>query len=186
MTITKTKVHLGCGKRNFGPDWYHIDGTKFDHVDSFDIVHLPFKDDSMDLLYASHVIAYFDRTEVIDLFKEWNRVLKPGGILRVATPNFDQMAYLYIEKDMTLDKFVGPLYGKMEMDGKTIYHKTVYDEDSLCETFLKSGFVSPRYWYWEEVDHGIHDDHSQAYIPHMDKKNGALISLNMEAVKPQQ
>jgi hypothetical protein len=27
------------------------------------------------------------------------------------------------------------------------------------------------------------DDHSQAYLPHMDKENGTLISLNIEAVK---
>jgi len=27
------------------------------------------------------------------------------------------------------------------------------------------------------------DDHSQAYLPHMDKENGILISLNIEATK---
>jgi hypothetical protein len=27
------------------------------------------------------------------------------------------------------------------------------------------------------------DDHSQAYIPHMDKENGTLISLNIETIK---
>jgi len=27
------------------------------------------------------------------------------------------------------------------------------------------------------------DDHSKAYFPHMDKENGKLLSLNIEAIK---
>ena len=38
-------------------------------------------------------------------------------------------------------------------------------------------------WDWRKVDHGKFDDHSQAYIPHMQKETGTLISLNIEAVK---
>ena len=37
------KVHIGCGKRNFGDDWYHIDGTSYPHVKSNDIKNIPFK-----------------------------------------------------------------------------------------------------------------------------------------------
>ncbi|HAI38830.1 MAG TPA: methyltransferase, partial [Maribacter sp.] len=36
---------------------------------------------------------------------------------------------------------------------------------------------------WRQTEHAKFDDHSQAYIPHMDKENGTLISLNIEAVK---
>ena len=36
---------------------------------------------------------------------------------------------------------------------------------------------------WKETDHSEFDDHSQAYIQHMDKENGILISLNVECVK---
>jgi len=38
-------------------------------------------------------------------------------------------------------------------------------------------------WNWRETSHSEFDDHSQAYIPHMDKDNGKLISLNVEAIK---
>jgi hypothetical protein len=37
---------------------------------------------------------------------------------------------------------------------------------------------------WRETEHVDIDDYSQAYIPHMDKENGALVSLNVEALKP--
>ena len=36
---------------------------------------------------------------------------------------------------------------------------------------------------WRETEHSIYDDHSQAYLPHMDKDSGVLISLNVECIK---
>ena len=38
-------------------------------------------------------------------------------------------------------------------------------------------------WDFTKTEHSMHDDHSQAFLPHMDKENGTLISLNIEAVK---
>ena len=50
------KLHLGCGKRDFGKDWHHIDCVDYPHVVSNDVVNLPYDDDSCDLLYASHLL----------------------------------------------------------------------------------------------------------------------------------
>jgi hypothetical protein len=47
----------------------------------------------------------------------------------------------------------------------------------------KAGYKNIKRWDWRKVDHGKFDDHSQAYIPHMDKKNGVMISLNIQAQK---
>ena len=69
------------------------------------------------------------------------------------------------------------------MGDKIIYHKTVYDFSSLNSILKKCGFIKVDYYNWKETDHSNFDDHSQAYIPHMDKENGTLISLNVEAVK---
>ena len=179
----RTKIHLGCGKRNFGPDWIHIDGSNYPHVDSNNIRRLLYEDNSMDLLYASHVIAYFDRQEIVNVLTEWRRVLKPNGILRLATPDFRTMIRLYNEHNIPLQSFVGPLYGRMQMGNETIYHKTCYDKEDLTSLLLSVGFDNVREWDWRDVEHGIHDDHSQAYIPHMDKDNGTLISLNIECNK---
>jgi len=117
------------------------------------------------------------------VLQEWYRVLKPGGKLRLAVPDFAQMASLYMEKKYPLESFLGPLYGKMKMDDETIYHKTVYDFDSLAKLITEVGFLYPSRYDWKETEHAHIDDHSQAYLPHMDKENGVLISLNIEAVK---
>ena len=63
------KLNIGCGKRNFGQKWVHIDGANFSHIDSNDISLESFKNDSVDLIYSSHFIEYFDRDEIISLLK---------------------------------------------------------------------------------------------------------------------
>ena len=177
------KINMGCGWRNFGSDWIHIDGGDYDHLDYNNITHLQnFDDNSVDLIYASHVLEYFDRQEVINVLKEWQRVLRPGGVLRLAVPDFDSMARLYIE-GTPLDRFLGPLYGKIQMSEKTVYHKTVYDFDSLNNILVLCNFKNIKKYDWRQTEHAMFDDHSQAYIPHMDKENGTLISLNIECEK---
>lgn len=180
------KLHLGCGKRDFGEDWINIDGADFPHIKYHNIKILyPFEDNSVDLIYASHVIEYFDRDEIIPILTEWKRVLKQGAILRLAVPDFGAMAHLYSydSEKYPLYSFLGPLYGKMKMGEQLIYHKTTYDYDSLGQLLQTIGFIEIRKWNWWEVDHGKFDDHSQAYLPHMQKETGTLISLNVEAIK---
>lgn len=178
------KLNIGCGWRNFGKDWIHIDGGNYDHLDYKDITKLEFEDNSVDLIYASHVLEYFDRQEAVSLLKEWNRVLKNNGILRLAVPDFYAMTQLYFLDNYPLDTFLGPLFGKMKMGDQTIYHKTTYDWNSLCEILTKVGFKNFQKYNWQDYEvHVKNDDHSQAYIPHMDKENGKLISLNIECIK---
>ena len=55
------KIHLGCGKIDLKNDWIHIDGGNYPHLNSHDIVNLPFDDNSVDLIYSCHVLEYFDR-----------------------------------------------------------------------------------------------------------------------------
>lgn len=71
----------------------------------------------------------------------------------------------------------------MKMDNQTIYHKTVYDFDSLENILSENGFYKINNYDWRMTEHANFDDHSQAYIPHMDKENGTLISLNVECLK---
>ena len=174
MTI---KINMGCGKRNFGKEWIHIDLADFPHIDHQDIFDFPY--DNVDLIYASHLIEYFDRQEVLNLLTKWKSKLMNGGILRLAVPDFESITNLY-KKNFSLDNFLGPLYGRMKLNDNFIYHKTVYDFISLKAILESIGFINIKKWDHNQVEHGVYDDHSQAYIPHMDKTNGTLISLNVE------
>ena len=177
------KINMGCGWRDFGKDWIHIDGGDYPHLDYKCITDLVFEDGTVDLIYASHVLEYFDRDDVLEVLSEWNRVLKVGGVMRVAVPEFEAMVGLYHRGEIKLEQIVGPLYGKMSMGSDYVYHKTTYDEVSLKKVLQKSGFSQIIRYNWRETEHSDFDDHSQAYIPHMDKENGTLISLNVECIK---
>jgi len=180
-------VHLGCGKRVL-PGFINVDIADYAHIDhKHDVRTLPFFDDaSVDLIYASHVLEYFDRAEAAIVLAEWRRVLKVGGVLRLGVPDFEAMVEVYRETS-DLNLILGPLYGRMQPGGQgdapVIYHKTVYDFAALAALLEAAGFENTRRFDWRDTVHKDHDDHSQAYIPHMDKDNGRLISLNVEADK---
>lgn len=183
-----TKLHLGCGKRNI-PGFINVDLAKFPHIhyrrpiNDLEI----FKNNSADLIYCCHAFEYFDRLEAVEVLKEWRRVLKEGGKLRLAVPDFENIVKIYIKYKKNLDHqgILGPLYGRWPIPGtkKVIYHKTVYDFGSLKKILEENGFKNIRRYNWQKTIHKDFDDYSQAYVPHLDKKRGILISLNVEAEK---
>ena len=181
-------LHLGCWHRHI-PGWVHVDLCDMPHIDhKTGIDDLPmFEDESVDLIYSSHSFEYFDRQQAAVVLAEWRRVLKPGGTLRLAVPDFEALTEVY-RRAGKVEAVVGPLYGRMEISTPegpaTLYHKTVYDYASLSTLLEANGFANVRRYDWRNTVHKDYDDHSQAYFPHMDKDGGLLISLNVEADRP--
>jgi len=171
------KCALGAGWRFYGDDWEHVDGGDYTHCKNYDLFKLPYNNESVDLLYCSHLIAYFTRDEFVRLLREWYRVLKKGGILRIATPDFTAMSKLYFEKKIKLKEILGPLYGQMRMGNKMIYHKTCWDYSSIHDILDGEFFENIREYDHRKTDHFQTDDHSAAYL------KGTLISLNVECQK---
>jgi predicted SAM-dependent methyltransferase len=181
------QIHLACGKR-YIPGFVHIDLDSFPHIDyQHRIDQLPmFEDNSADLIYCCHAFTYFDRFEAPAVLAEWKRVLRPGGILRLAVTDFEALIKVYQEtKD--LNQILGPLFGRIDISTPEshaiLYHRTTHDYTSLKKVCLDAGFRDFHRYDWRRTIHKDHDDFSQAYKPHMDKEHGLLISLNVEAVK---
>lgn len=176
-------IHLACGKRHI-PGWIHVDVDDYPHIDHrHSIDKLPmFANESADLIYASHVIAYWDRFDVQDVFREWLRVLKPGGTLRLSTPDFEKVIEVY-QKEHDLTLMYGFIHGRYETDNGVIYYRMIYDYATLEKALRDAGFTSVCRYDWRETIHKDYDDYSQSYLPHMDKENGVMMSLNVEATK---
>jgi predicted SAM-dependent methyltransferase len=181
------KLHLGCGKR-YLPGYKHIDLSHYPHIDFVhDLRQLPMiENGSVEIIYASHVLEYFDDEEVKFVLHEWHSKLQPKGILRLAVPDFEALAKVYLQYKM-VSLVSGPIYGRWAIDKATIVnHKAIYDKEKLSEVLYKAEFSTVRPWNWREVFSGElsgFDDYSQSYLPHLDKENGTLISLNLEGIK---
>jgi predicted SAM-dependent methyltransferase len=186
------KLHVGCGKR-FIPGWIHVDGEFYPHIHKDDVFLWDCETESAEVLYSSHLLEYFDKRQGRILLTQWHRVLRPGGILRLAVPDFEAMARLYISDPVKypLDSFIGPLYGRMRLKDEFIFHKNCYDFISIKTLLLSIGFKSVYRYDWRKTEHSEVDDHSHAHVPHDPKaiRTGnftdthTLISLNVEAIK---
>lgn len=96
MTMSRY-LNVGCGHHRH-PDWVNVD--MYDS-DGGIIVHdlrtpLPFADSTFDVVYHSHALEHFDREQGERLLRECWRVLTPGGVLRVAVPDLEQIARGYL------------------------------------------------------------------------------------------
>lgn len=179
------KLHLGSGWR-FLPGWQHLDITKRDHIDYVGSVSdlSQFSEGTVDVIYASHLLEYFDAAEAIQVLSEWRRVLRPGGEIYLAVPDFQALLKIY-ERTADLGKILGPLFGKMQSDLGTIYHRTVFDKVSLFSALEQVGFGGIQEYdplsFLSNFD-PAYDDHSLAFFPHMDR-SGIQVSLCMKATK---
>ena len=175
------KLNLGCGNRKiYGFTNVDINpNVRPDIVD--DIVHLyQFKAKTIDLIYVSHTFEHLDYNECVLAANRWYEVLKDGGILRLAVPDLDKIcAHFLLHHNLKVARSF--LWGgqKNQYD----YHKSGWTFDTLGGLLRTKGFKKVCKYNWNETEHSYVDDYSQAYLPHMDKVNGILMSLNIEATK---
>jgi predicted SAM-dependent methyltransferase len=119
-------------KYNIGAGDKPIDG--YVNIDLGGDVAL-FNSEDADVIYTSHFLEYFDKTEVLNILKSWHFALKDGGELYISVPDFAKVVNIYQHEGIILD---GALYGKM--GNPYIYHKSVFDRKTLREALLLVGF----------------------------------------------
>lgn len=175
------KLHLGCGEKRI-EGYKNIDIRYLPGVDIVDNIKSlkSFKEQSVDIIYASHVLEHFGRWEYMSVLKRWFELIKPGGILRLAVPDFQQVVTFY-QKTGDIKKIIGLIYGGQNY--KENFHYYTWDFTSLQQDLKEVGFNSVYRYDWRKTEHKDLDDYSQCYLPHMDKEKGMLLSLNVEAIK---
>lgn len=175
------KLHLGCGDKHID-GFINIDFRYLPGVDEINNVSIlkKYNNNSVDLIYASHVLEHFTRWEYKMVLKRWYDILKPNGILRLGVPDFNSIVEYY-NKTKDLRTISGLLYGGQDYVGNT--HYWTWDFETLKNELEEIGFNDIKRYNWKETEHSHIDDYTQCYLPHMDKKNGLLMSLNIEAKK---
>lgn len=150
-------------KLNIGAGNSKIDGyTPIDIKDGTDAIKLPYPDESVDEVYASHVLEHFPYEKTAQVLKEWARVLKPGGIMRIGVPDMAKIVGSWGEASKkNLSRYL--LGGHVDKDD---VHGAVFDEDILRVAMQQAGIG------W--VEH---------FEPFADDTTRHPISINMQGVK---
>jgi hypothetical protein len=79
------KLNLGAGDVEI-PGFISIDRKL-----GAEVYPLPYKDGEVEEIRASHVLEHFPFKEVPLVLREWHRVLKPGGIIKIAVPDVEKI-----------------------------------------------------------------------------------------------
>jgi len=92
----KKLLNLGCGSR-YHKDWINIDFVSNNKdILTYDLLKgLPYKDNTFDVVYHSHLIEHFSKETAINFIKECYRILKFGGVIRITTPNLEEIVKNY-------------------------------------------------------------------------------------------
>jgi len=149
-------LNIGCGNHYSNKmEWINIDFISHGkNVIKHNLLRgVPFKDDTFDLVYHSHVLEHFSKEDGIHLIEECYRVLKPGGILRIAIPDLEQIARIYLnclEKSFQnpIDKIAAANYEWMLLE---MFDQTVRNQSGgrmgfflTQETIINEDFVFER------------------------------------------
>lgn len=138
-------INVGAGTFNH-PNWINVDKiSKFYkssqnrniiNFDLLDLKPLPFKDNSIDLIYTAHTIEHVTDEAVSNLFKEAYKKLKKGGIIRITCPDMLFLFNAYKRNDESLLCRI-PDYGNKNEVTQGEYDKLPHiDDASIQQKFL--------------------------------------------------
>ena len=144
------KLNLGCGDKIL-PGYINVDvvteraGNKPDVNCDIRDLNL-FESNYADEILAVHVVEHFWRWEVIDVIKDWVRVLKPGGKLILECPNLISACEEFL-KDPNLNSLPGKegqrtmwvFYGDPRWQDPLMVHRWGYTPQSLGRVLQECG-----------------------------------------------
>lgn len=190
MDNGKLRLNIGAGESPFtGPEWINLDRKFGDEAlpiqikptgetrpmpristedakslfdwDKWTEKWVP-HDNIFTEVYASHILEHFGHADALNALREWVRVLKPGGRIRIAVPNFAYIAESYLAGHP--DRHAHYLFGgQVDPDD---FHQTCFDEEHLTRLMEMVGLTEIKPWKSELQD--------CASLP---------VSLNLEGIK---
>lgn len=134
------KINIGCGsvyKRGF----VNVDGFDSTVADSvMNAYDLEFKDNVAGHIECTHMLEHLGVVQGIYAISEFYRVLKPGGTLKIATPDVEQAFENFTRRKFDDRKYLmNWIYG---LDTPGMNHRYGYPEELLRILLSESGFVA--------------------------------------------
>jgi predicted SAM-dependent methyltransferase len=155
------RLQIGTGPNPI-PGWLNTDvapDTYRDH--RANVVYLdatrrfPFEDGTFESVFSEHQIEHISEAAALDMVRECFRVLRPGGRIRVATPDLAAIAGLHMQNispsarhylQFMAERFIPDATGTLacEIINHMFYahgHRFIYDFETLSTRLFQAGFV---------------------------------------------
>ena len=111
----------------------------------------PLPDDSFEYVYSEHLFEHLTYNQGVNMLKEVYRILKPGGVIRLATPDLRFLLKLYNDPVNPLHKsYMEYSVRKSNMPASPVYvinqfhtswgHQIIYDKETLGQLMTDIGF----------------------------------------------
>lgn len=151
------RLNWGCGEHP-PPGWINVDKLERPGIAiSGDIrAGLPLPADGIDYIVSIHALQDLPYLDVVPALREFRRVLKPGGMLRLGLPDLDRAIAAYVRGDA--DYFYIPDHESATLSGKLIIQMTWYGWSRIMFTYTfaeeqlrKAGFAAIRECAYRET-----------------------------------
>jgi predicted SAM-dependent methyltransferase len=83
------RLNVGCGPFHHPSDWWNVDLRPFPGVDEILDVTKTFPWSDLEFVYCEHFIEHLALDDALRFLENAGRALRPGGVLRISTPNLE-------------------------------------------------------------------------------------------------
>jgi predicted SAM-dependent methyltransferase len=93
LTANCRKLNIGCGNKKIN-GYVSVDirnDVDADIIIDLEKIPYPLEGGSIDEILANDIIEHFSYRTVEDVVREWHRILTSGGMLRIKTPDFENI-----------------------------------------------------------------------------------------------
>lgn len=145
-------LNIGCGT-DYKKGWVNIDNNSDNNIDKLDVNWdlrnpLPIDDNSVDFIFNEHFVEHLTPEEARIALSDLMRVLKPGGVMRIAMPDLESVVNTYInvplKKDPVIKEFkmdfIQTKAEWMNMSFRWWGHMWLYDWEELVRRLHEIGF----------------------------------------------
>lgn len=149
-------LNLGCGS-SVKPGWINLDLEPVPGAIKCDLSKgIPYPDNSVKVIYSEHMIEHLTFVQGLQHLTDCYRVLKPGGVIRISTPDMYTLMVNYLEKKIGYYEEVGfspesPCQ-LVNQGMRSWGHQFLYDRGELIDQLINAGFSEKNIWVLDPGD----------------------------------